>query len=210
MTGEGVLQSRVLVLNSFYQPINVTSLKKALCKLVKSVAEVVHVEDGKYNSYSLVSWAQVSELRGRMQDLGTEDEIIGSGGFSLVVPRIIRVLTYSKSRKHPVRLNRKNIFARDRRTCQYCGRRFPSERLNLDHVVPRSQGGQEAWENLVCACFRCNSRKGGRTPFQAGMKLIRPPVRPPATTLRVTIGDRKYKDWEAFVSDAYWEIDLQD
>jgi 5-methylcytosine-specific restriction endonuclease McrA len=210
MTAESVLESRVLVLNSIYQPINVISLKKALCKLVKSVAEVVHVEDGMYNSYSFASWAEVSELRQQIQALGTEDELLGSAGFSFVVPRIIRVLTYSKSRKHPVRLNRKNVFARDRRICQYCGKRYPSEGLNLDHVIPRSQGGKEAWENLVCACFRCNSRKGGRTPLQAGMKLIRLPVRPPAAAVRVTIGDRKYKDWEAFVSDAYWEVDLQE
>ncbi len=210
MTAESVLESRVLVLNSIYQPIHVTSLKKALCKLVKSVAEVVHVEDGSYRSYSFASWAEVSEFRNRMRDLGAEDELIGSGGFCLVVPRIIRVLTYSKSRRYPVRLNRKNIFARDKRVCQYCGKRYPSERLNLDHVIPRSQGGKEAWENLVCACFRCNSRKGGRTPSQAGMKLVRQPVRPQATGLRVTIGDRKYRDWEAFVSDAYWEVDLEE
>ena len=209
MTAESARESRVLVLNSVFQPINIVSFKDALKKLVKSAVEVVHVEDGRYNSYNFASWAEVSDLRKQMEELGQYDELIGIGGFSFVIPRVIRVLSYSKTFRHPVRLNRKNVFARDKSTCQYCGKHFPSEKLNLDHVVPNCQGGLAVWENLVCACFKCNTRKGGRTPTQAGMKLLRQPFRPAATSLKVTVGDKKYRDWDTFVSDIYWTVDLE-
>jgi 5-methylcytosine-specific restriction endonuclease McrA len=98
--------------------------------------------------------------------------------FDLVVPRVIRVLTFAKLPKQEVKFNRRNLFARDHNSCQYCGKRFSSSELTLDHVIPRSHNGTTCWENIVCACVKCNVRKGGRTPDQAHMKLVRPPVKP--------------------------------
>ena len=77
-----------------------------------------------------------------------------------------------------VRFSRLNIYARDRNTCQYCGRRPPRAELNLDHVIPRSRGGVTNWENVVCSCVPCNLKKGGRTPDEARMRLLRHPIRP--------------------------------
>ena len=94
------------------------------------------------------------------------------------VPRVIRLTGYEKLPKHTVKFNRRNIFARDNNQCQYCGKKFPTSDLSLDHVVPRSQGGESTWENIVCACIDCNVRKGGRTPKQAHMGLIRKPEKP--------------------------------
>ena len=97
--------------------------------------------------------------------------------------------SYDKLPKQTVKFNRRNIFARDNNQCQYCGKKFPTSELSLDHVVPRSQGGASTWENIVCACVDCNVRKGGRTPKQAHMSLIRKPEKPkrsPLLNLKLT------------------------
>jgi 5-methylcytosine-specific restriction endonuclease McrA len=70
------------------------------------------------------------------------------------------------------------LFARDQYLCLYCGREFHRQQLTRDHVVPVSRGGRDVWENVVAACFQCNSRKGGRTPQQASMPLLAVPFRP--------------------------------
>ena len=93
----------------------------------------------------------------------------------IAVPKIIRLFGYDRLPKQQVKLNRRNLYARDSSRCQYCGRHFPAKDLTIDHVVPRVQGGEHSWVNLVCACVKCNTRKGGRTPAQAHMKLIRQP-----------------------------------
>ncbi|MCA9296551.1 MAG: HNH endonuclease, partial [Phycisphaerales bacterium] len=126
-------------------------------------------------------------------------------------PKIIRLFGYDRLPRQDVKLNRRNLYARDGSRCQFCGKKFSTRELTLDHVVPRVQGGQHTWENLVCACVRCNSRKGGRTPDQANMALIRQPVRPkrnPAITL--SLGKAKYASWKAFLNDAYWTVELKD
>jgi len=126
------------------------------------------------------------------------------------VPKIIRLLGYDRLPKQEVKLNRRNIFARDRNLCQYCGRKFSTQELSLDHINPRSQGGESSWTNLVCCCVKCNTRKGGRTPIQASMKLIRQPVKPhrnPVVALRV--GNDRYASWRQFVDQAYWSVELK-
>jgi 5-methylcytosine-specific restriction endonuclease McrA len=114
-----------------------------------------------------------------------------------------------------VRFSRLNIYARDRNTCQYCGRRPPRAELNLDHVIPRSRGGVTSWENVVCSCVQCNLKKGGRTPDEAHMRLQRHPLRPRWTPF--FRGPPKsgafYEQWLPFLtlSDmAYWNTELHD
>jgi 5-methylcytosine-specific restriction endonuclease McrA len=128
----------------------------------------------------------------------------------IAVPKVIRLLGYDRLPQQDVKLNRRNIFARDRNRCQYCGRHFPTSELSLDHLVPRSQGGKSTWLNLVCCCVACNSRKGGRTPQQAAMTLVRQPVKPkrnPVINLR--LGSEKYASWKAFLDNAYWSVELK-
>ena len=106
--------------------------------------------------------------------------------------------------------NRRNIFARDANQCQYCGKRFVTSELSLDHILPTCRGGGTSWENLVCACVKCNVRKGGRTPYEAGMKLIRKPVRPKSSPiLTIKLGNPKYASWKTFLDNAYWSVDLK-
>jgi 5-methylcytosine-specific restriction endonuclease McrA len=107
-----------------------------------------------------------------------------------------------------VAFSRRNVFKRDHYACQYCGIQPGSEELSIDHVIPRSHGGTSSWENCVLACVACNKRKADRTPQQAGMKLSRQPVRPTWKPFyaahRVRIAS-----WAKFVSEAYWNVELE-
>ena len=209
MTVASSLDARVLVLNKLYSAVRVVDARRAFTLLAKGAAEVISPESGSYVSYNLTSWAEASEFQ-REFEL-TEHDWVTTPNLVLAVPKIIRLLGYERLPREPVKLNRRNIYARDANRCQYFGKHFSTKGLTLDHVVPRVQGGGNAWTNLVCACVRCNARKGGRTPSQARMKLIREPVKPrrnPAITLR--LGSPKYQSWKAFLDEAYWTVELQD
>ena len=109
---------------------------------------------------------------------------------SFKLPSVIRLLRYIriKTRFDYVPFSRANIYARDQHTCQYCGDAFPTSELTFDHVVPVAQGGRKDWENIVTCCVTCNRRKGGRTPAEAGMRLIRHAEAPDsAPAVRITL-----------------------
>jgi len=151
----------------------------------------------------------VSQYRRRFQPAA--HEWVRTVRFDLAVPRVIRLLTYDRLPKTRVRLNRRNLFARDASRCQYCGRKFRSSELSLDHIVPRSRGGRTTWTNVVCACMACNVRKGGRTPDEAGMHLVQKPVQPrfsPVITLHAS--SERYRSWKQFLDAAYWHVELRD
>ncbi len=210
MEQASALNSSVLVLNRFFTAIHVVSARRAFVLLSKAAAEVISVDDeDKYQAYSFESWKEVSQFKARYEDK-QQQEWVRCVSFEIKVPKVIRLLFFDRFPQKVVRFNRRNIFARDENRCQYCGRRFPTSELSLDHVVPRSQGGQATWTNLVCACTECNKKKGGRTPRQAGMKLIRPPVKParsPLLTLKLQSG--KYEAWKDFLDNAYWSVTLK-
>lgn len=201
------LDSRVLVLNRLYVAIRVISARRAFCLLSKNLAEVIHVSDGTYVNYDFESWTEIAELQRQFER--ERHDWVRTVRYEIAVPRIIRVLAYDRLPRQDVKLNRRNLFARDRNQCQYCGHHFPTSELSIDHVVPRMQGGGDTWDNLVCACVRCNARKGGRTPDQASIRLIRPPVQPkrnPVIALR--LGHDKYASWKTFLDDAYWSVEI--
>jgi 5-methylcytosine-specific restriction endonuclease McrA len=202
------LDSSVLVLNKFYMAVHVISVRRAFCLLFKDLAEVVTVDDGRYSSYDFASWREVSEARARFR--GPDDDFIRTVHFEIQVPRVIRLLGFDRIPRAKVKFNRRNIFARDHNQCQYCGKKFPTSELSLDHVVPRSQGGTSTWENIVCACVGCNVKKGGRTPKEAHMHLIRKPEKPkrsPLLNLKLT--HSKYQSWRTFLDNAYWSVELK-
>jgi 5-methylcytosine-specific restriction endonuclease McrA len=203
------LEASVLVLNKLFMAVHVISVRRAFCLLCKELAEVVSQEDGQFATYNFESWRELSEYRAKhfRQD---DDDWVRTFNSQIQVPRVIRLVTYEKLPKHTVKFNRRNIFARDNNQCQYCGRRFPTTELSLDHVVPRSQGGRSTWENICCACVNCNVRKGGRTPKQAHMSLIRKPEKPkrsPMLNLKLT--HKKYESWKTFLDNAYWSVELK-
>ncbi|MBL8875627.1 MAG: HNH endonuclease [Phycisphaerae bacterium] len=211
LAAEG-LNAKVLVLNKLYVAVRVVSARRAFCLLSRNIAEVIHVESGnegpKYVNYDFESWTDVAALRTRFEH--AEHDWVRTVRFEIAVPRIIRLLGYDRLPEQTVKLNRRNLFARDRNTCQYCGRHFPTADLSLDHVKPRMQGGADSWENLVCACIKCNAKKGGRTPDEARMKLIKKPERPKRNPLiALRLGHEKYASWKTFLDNAYWSVELR-
>lgn len=203
------LDSHVLVLNKHYAAVRVVSARRAFTLLFKDLAEIVALEESQFVSYDFQSWRELSEIRLKMER--DSHDWVRCVRFEIAVPRIIRLLFYDRLPRQPVKFNRRNIFARDGNRCQYCGRRHPTSELSLDHVVPRSQGGDTSWTNIVCCCVDCNVRKGGRTPNEARMRMIAEPVKPkrsPVITLRLS--SRKYASWKQFLDVAYWNVELRD
>ena len=196
-----MLNASVLVLNRSYMPIHVTSVRRAFALLYTGIAKAVNEQ---YETFDFDSWSELG--------VETEDEAIGLVDGWIRVPRVILLQAFDKMPTRHVRFSRINIYARDKNTCQYCGKRFARAELNLDHVVPRAHGGRSTWENVVCSCISCNRRKGGRTPSQAGMRLIRKPARPRwSPVLTVVNGREGYPEWRPFLSivDAsYWNAEL--
>ena len=160
--------SAVLVLNRHFQPIHVTNAKRAFSLLYLGVARVIERE---FKTFDFDSWAELSE------EMASGDVIKTVGG-AIRIPRVIVLQLYDRIPKTKVRFSRHNIYMRDGNTCQYCAQELPRSELNLDHVVPRAQGGRTTWENVVCCCIDCNLTKAARTPEQAKMKLLKVPMRP--------------------------------
>lgn len=203
------LSASVLVLNRMYLAVHVISVRRALSLLCRELAEVIHIEDGgSYANYNFESWREISELKREFKE--PHEDWIRSVNFELQVPRVIRLMIYDRLPRQTIRFNRRNIFARDSNRCQYCGKKFATSELSLDHVHPRSQGGETTWDNIVCCCVKCNVKKGGRTPEQAHMHLIKPPVKPKRSPmLTVKLGNPKYESWKSFLDSAYWNVDLK-
>ncbi len=196
-----MLESGVLVLNRVYQPVHVTSVRRAISLLYQGVARAV---DEQFRLFDFQSWSELAAA--------AHQDVIRTVTRRIRIPRVIVLLTYEHLPKARVRFSRFNIYARDDSTCQYCGRRLPRSELNLDHVIPRSRGGSTTWENVVCSCVACNLRKGGRTPEEAGLRLKRAPSRPRWTPVFRSATRRAfYREWMPFLSmaeAAYWNTEL--
>ena len=196
-----VLNTKVLVLNRSYFPVHITSVRRAFSLLYQGIAKAV---DQQYRTFDYESWSALSAT--------VHDETIGLIGRAIRVPRVILLVSYDRVPRRQVRFSRFNVFARDKNTCQYCGRRFSRNELNLDHVIPRSQGGLSTWGNIVCSCLRCNRVKGGRRPEEARMRLIKKPVQPEWTPFTLeTFTFKRYQEWLPFLNEvdaAYWNTEL--
>jgi 5-methylcytosine-specific restriction endonuclease McrA len=202
MSAASTLTQNVLVLNRLWQAVNICSVKRALTLLFLGHAQVVLPSGKEFQTYDFEGWRGVS-------DAFPDEEAIRSVSFKIRIPKVILLLIYSRMPKKEVKFTRHNIFERDRNTCQYCGRVCDRTELNLDHVVPRDQGGPTVWENIVCSCIECNTKKGNRTPQQAGLHLIRKPKRPKwQPLLQVTISRRTEDSWKHFIDLAYWHVEL--
>ena len=200
------LDAKVLVLNKYYAAVRVVTARRALCLLFKEHAEVIYVEDGQYLTYDVSGWLEIAEVQWALER--DRHDWVRSVRCRVAVPRVIRLYSYDRIPRERVRLTRRNLFARERNQCMYCGSHFSTADLTIDHVVPRSQGGVDSWENLVAACRGCNARKGGRTPEQAGMALVRQPRAPrrnPSITARLS--SERYASWRPFLHGASWTVE---
>lgn len=140
------------------------------------------VLNASFEPLHIVTWQRAIQLLflGKVEVVEESDQEIRTVRMTIKVPAVLRLLTYVPltKKKQIVRFSRTNIFLRDNNICQYCGSQFNKTHLTLDHVIPIVQGGKKSWENIVTACKPCNQRKGGRTPPQAGLSLIRKPKQP--------------------------------
>ena len=199
---EALLHQPVLVLNRLWQAVNICSARRALTMLFEGNAQVVHSEDGDFNTFGFHQWADLSEEE-------PDPESIRGVSIKLRLPRVILLMVYDRVPRKEVKFTRHNIFQRDKNTCQYCGKKYDTKDLNLDHVVPRQQDGPTSWENIVCSCVPCNSRKSNRTPEQAGMHLVRKPRKPrwhPFMQVRFSL--HYHESWRHFLDMAYWNVEL--
>ena len=144
ITGAGM--GHVLVLNASYEPLNITTWRRAVVMVLKGKAE------------------------------GLEHDPVRRIREDTLLPTVIRLRHFVRVPYKPLPLTRRNLFHRAGHRCQYCG--ASAQQLSVDHVVPRSRGGLDTWENVTTACLSCNVRKGNRTPREAAMPLLRPPHRP--------------------------------
>jgi 5-methylcytosine-specific restriction endonuclease McrA len=185
-----VLSNPVLVLNRVFQPVQLTTVKRAFVLLYGGAAHAVD-EDGEEYDFDL--W--------RTLPVRHTDDALPIVGGSLRVPRVVHLHRYDRTPKATIRLTRRNLMLRDSHQCQYCGQQPPLRDLNIDHVLPRSRGGIDSWENLVTACRFCNLRKGRRTPEEANMRLARRPFRPKwSMTAQLLLATAtKYREWEPFL-----------
>lgn len=205
-SGSGLCAS-VLVLNRSYMAVHVIEARRAFTLLCREMAEVIDLDDGNYANYNFDSWRAICEFRS--QNKQPNEDWIRSVHFEILVPRVVRLLHYDRVPTHRLRFNRRNLFARDGHRCQYCGRNMPTSQLSIDHVMPRSRGGETSWENVVCACVKCNVKKGGRTPQEARMTLICTPRRPKhSPLLAYKLRNPKYESWKGFLQGANWAVDV--
>ncbi len=205
---QSALNCSVLVLNKHYMAVRIVGAKRAFSLLFRQLAEVVCPEAGNFYNYNFQSWCEVSQFKRNFEPDG--QDWVSTVNLHIAVPRIIRLLFYDRLPKNNVKFNRRNIFARDRNHCQYCGKKFPTTELSLDHIIPRSMGGKSNWENIVCACTNCNVKKGGRLPKQANMSLVKKPLKPKNNPLiHVHLGHERYRSWKQFLDHAYWSVELK-
>jgi 5-methylcytosine-specific restriction endonuclease McrA len=159
---------KVLVLNAAYEVLGLASIKRSVLLVLSGGAEMVS-ESGRY---------------------------LHTPSTRIPVPSVIRLKRMVRRGHGRTPLNRRNILRRDRYTCQYCGRQGSD--LTVDHVVPKSRGGQRTWENLVAACRSCNLKKGDRTPEEAGMRLLKPPRAPKAPLFLAEMREIP-EDWQPYL-----------
>lgn len=196
-----LLKRPTLVLNSRWQPIQVSAAREAIGLVAKGHAKIIEPET--YEVHDLLSWNDVSKAR---EKLG--QRVIRSMRLSLLPPEVIVLTEYDGLGERAVVFSRKNIFRRDRFACQYCGIQPGSAELTIDHIIPRSKGGKSTWENCVLACVPCNKKKADLPLEKSGLKLRRQPKKPTWKALMTLDPRHRKESWDAFIDKAYWDVEL--
>lgn len=198
-----MLNRKVLVLNKNMAAINIVTMKRAiklLCKEDGAGDPKAYIIDENHQPWTWEEWRELQKMEGSENMQGT-----------FKIPEIIKVTTFDRVPKKQIHFSRAAIFKRDKNTCQYCGARPGTEELNLDHITPRSKGGETTWENVVCACVECNSLKADKFPEQVRHKKYpngMPRPKPQRPTYNMIRGDIQYKSWKQWLAVAYWNCEL--
>ena len=197
-----VLERPTLILNKHWLPVRTATIREAIGLVACGSARII--DPVTYEVHDLDSWHAVSQAEARFAGAR-----IRSMRLSLAPPEVLVLTGYEGLGARAVVFSRSNLFKRDRYTCQYCGARPRTSEMTIDHILPRSRGGQSSWENCVLSCFDCNKRKRNRTPVEAAMHMRKTPVRPSWAALSALSQSIKCESWKSFVSRAYWETELQ-
>ena len=196
-----MVDGQVLVLNKSWVVVNIASVRRAMGLLYQDMARAVHPEE--YTVYDFDDWCELSDHQKTARMICTPTRAIR-------VPEVILLNGFNGFIRREVRFSRRNIFERDKNTCQYCLKKLSKPELTIDHVTPQSKGGTDSWENLVLACVKCNVKKSNRTPAQANMPLMRKPVKPkwlPSLGMKIPVG--QLSSWQRFIDTAYWDSELK-
>ena len=204
---EAVLDQPVLVLNRLWQAVNVIGAKRAFALLARGHAHVVHHHEEDFRVFSMMDWIDFSRSNPPIEEM----ETVHTPNRVIRLPRVILLSFFDKLPCKELKLTRNNVFERDKNQCQYCSKVFVREELNLDHVIPRHYGGKTTWENIVCSCIKCNSKKANRLPHEAHMRLIRKPVKPKwRPVISLVLNTQHREMWKDFLDVAYWNVELEE
>lgn len=196
--------SDVLVLNRNFYAVQITSWQRALTLVYIGHASVV---DQEYRTYSFEDWQEMSQAI-ESHPAG----FINTPNFKVAIPEVIALTLYDKLPTMEVRFTRRNIYEHYKYRCCYCGNKFVSADLNLEHVLPRSKGGKTCWENVVTSCIACNVKKADKLPHEAGMKLLVNPTKPKWRGNLSLVFQSPIKmrtSWQRFIDNVYWNQELE-
>jgi 5-methylcytosine-specific restriction endonuclease McrA len=195
---------RVLVLNKAWAVIGTCAMARAIQMLFSTYKngepKARIIDTSEFATYTWSDWSELQPKDG--------DDVIRGHGKDFRVPEVILLTRYDKFPLRKVKFNRKTLYRRDGFRCAYCGNKFSSEDLSIDHIVPRSRGGQTTWLNCTTSCTPCNMRKGSRTLEEAGLKLLIPPSKPVFDLFKHDSPARP-KSWDQFLSETYWSVELE-
>jgi len=202
MNAARMLERPTLVLNRRWTAIQTKTVKDAIALVAKGSARIIDPET--YEAHDLLSWNDVSKAKEKF-----ENSMIRSSSLALLPPEVIVLTDYEGLGERAVVFSRRNLFKRDRYTCQYCGVQPGPESLTIDHIHPKAKGGVSSWTNCVLACIDCNKRKADLTLEQAGMSLRKVPSKPSWKALaQISPRDRR-ESWAQFLSRTYWDSELE-
>lgn len=202
MNAAQVLMRPTLVLNKRWVPISTTTVQEAIGLVSKGRAMILEPET--YAAHDLDSWNAVSKAQAKFGG-----EMLRSQHLAILPPEVIVLEEYEGVGEKSVVFSRKNLFKRDRYTCQYCGKQPGPEELTVDHIVPRSKGGISSWTNCVLACVECNKKKADLPLEKCGLKLRKVPKKPSWKMLARISPHQRMQSWDSFLAKAYWEVELE-
>lgn len=192
----------VLVLNKNFFPVHITWWQEAMTLLVTERASVV---DHDYRTYSFDNWKELSKM--------IENHphgYIHTPSMRIAIPDVIVLRKWDRLPPGNVKFTRKNIYHHYKNRCCYCGKRYDTSKLNLDHVIPRSKGGMTNWSNIVLSCIPCNQKKRNRTPKEANMTMEYTPNAPKWKPCHVFSlkGPAINSSWQKFIDTVYWNSEI--
>lgn len=195
----------VLVLNRNFYAVHITNWQRALSLVYLNHASVV---DQEYKTYSFEDWRAMSQL---VHD--HPSGYVRTANFKIAIPEVIALKIYDQLPEMDVKFTRRNIYEHYHYRCCYCGKKFATQELNLEHIIPRSRGGKTDWQNIITSCIPCNLRKGDRLPEEADMKLLLVPSKPKwrgPTSLVWRSHVKLRSSWQRFIDSVYWNAELDE